>query len=285
MMKVYSHKDPAVKLFMENISRYTRQAEMLNMPYWVFVQDSNPTGFVAVGKEPVKLLSSPGTPMAIVQLIDMRQSKENIEIFAVEALRLATQQNIEYASAVFPFEEAEAIGQFEKLGFKGFDDCYRMVCRLDKDFKPSQELQFKQVQREEMRQFIKLAKEFLQGSPDVSLTKALEHFLELPDDFLNFYYSQERFYFVNKDQETVGILNINANNGLVSNIGVSPQQRGKGHGRQIMLFALEQLKKSGCKQSYLRVHVENRPAINLYESLGYVKADRYRTLIWRKSAD
>jgi ribosomal protein S18 acetylase RimI-like enzyme len=48
-----------------------------------------------------------------------------------------------------------------------------------------------------------------------------------------------------------------------------------------MQFALQQLKNSGCEQAYLRVHVENKPAIHLYESLGFEKAERYKTLIWK----
>jgi len=157
-----------------------------------------------------------------------------------------------------------------------------MICQLDKPFKPSEEIQFSPVQKEEMRQFIKTAKEILQDSPDIMLTKALKHFLELPDAFLNFYYTLEKFYFAKKNQRTIGVLNFNVARGLISNIGVDPKERGKGYGRQIMLFGLEQLKNSGCKQAYLRVHVENKPAVHLYESLGFVKAERYKSLIWRK---
>jgi hypothetical protein len=77
--KVYSHEDPAAKPILEKISKYTQQAEALQMPYWVFVQDSDPIGLVAVGKEPVQLIASPGTPMAIIQLTDIKQPKETIE--------------------------------------------------------------------------------------------------------------------------------------------------------------------------------------------------------------
>lgn len=157
-----------------------------------------------------------------------------------------------------------------------------MVCQLDRTLKPSEELHFRQVKKEEMRQFIKLAKKFLQGSPDMALAKALEYFLELPDDFLDFYYTQEKFCFVSKKEQPVGVLDFNPTKGLISNIGVDPQHRGKGYGRQIMLFGLGQLKKGGCAQAYLRVHVENKLAVHLYESLGFVKAERYKRLIWRR---
>ena len=280
-MKIYSHTDPDAKPFLKKISKHTQQAEAFQMPYWVFVQDSDPIGLVAVGKEPVQLIASPGTPMAIIQLTDTNQPKQIIEHFAREGLRIATSKNIKYAVSVFSSDEDEAISQFKKRGFQDFDDSYKMICRLDKSFKASDELRFRRVQREEMRRFIEIAGKFLSGSPDITLRKALEHFPELPDEFLDFYYPQEKFYFADKDQQTIGVLDFKPDKGLISNVGVDPQQRGKGYGRQIMLFALQQLKNSGCEQAYLRVHVENTPAIHLYESLGFEKAERYKTLMWK----
>ncbi len=123
-VRAYSHKDPNVKPVLEKVSKYTQQAEAMNMPYWVFVQDSNPLGIVAVGKEPVQLLAPPGTPMAIIHLIDTKQPKENIESFAVEALKLATHKDIHYTLATFSFNENEAINQFKKIDFQDFDDSY-----------------------------------------------------------------------------------------------------------------------------------------------------------------
>lgn len=133
-----------------------------------------------------------------------------------------------------------------------------------------------------MQQFIALAAKFLQGSPDITLTKALEHLLEVTKEFLDFYYTIDKFYLAEKDHRNVGILDFNPKNGLISNIGVDPRQRGKGYGKQIMLFALNQLKREGCKHARLRVHVKNKPAIHLYESLGFTVEGRYKTLIWRK---
>jgi len=164
-MRVYSHKDAEIKPFLEKFSKQTPQLEALRMPYWIFVRDSNPIGLVAVGKEPVQLIASPGTPMAIIHWIDTEQPKENIGNFARQALELATGKEIEYALSVFPSGEKEAIKQFKEIGFQDLDDSYRMVCRLDINFESSDELRFRQVQREEMRRFTKVAERFLSGSP------------------------------------------------------------------------------------------------------------------------
>lgn len=283
VMKSYSSSDPNAKPILDKVSKHTQQAQAMNLPYWVLVHDSNPVGIIAVGKEPIQLYAPPGTPMALIRLIDSSLSEEVIEDFATEAMKLATESGVEYALATFCDKDTVAIGELKKLNFKEFDDCYRMVCQLDKDYSPSNELEFKQVQKEEMRQFIEVARKFLQGSPDLTLSRALQHMLELPDEFLNFYYSQENFYFANKNEQPVGITDFNLKRGLISNVGVDAQQRGKGYGRQIMLFALAQLKAGGCKQAYLRVHVKNSPAIHLYESLGFLRAERYKTLMWTRN--
>jgi len=281
-VKVYFSGDSNAKPILEKVSKYTQQAQAMNLPYWVFVHESNPIGIIAMGKEPIQLYAPPGTPMALIRLIDPSLPEEVIKEFAAEAMKLATKNSVEYALATFRDRDITAINKFKESGFKEFDDCYRMVCQLDKEYVPSSELEFIRVQKEEMRQFIEIARKFLQGSPDITLSIALQHMLELPDEFLNFYYSQEKFYFANKNQQPVGIIDFNPNRGLISNVGVDPQQRGKGYGKQIMLFALSQLKASSCKQAYLRVHIKNIPAISLYESLGFSKAERYKTLIWTR---
>lgn len=282
-MKIYSHTNSEAKPILRKIPRIAQQIEASKLPYWVFVLNSNPIGVVLVGKEPMQLFASPGTPMALVALIDAKLSEENMEAFASETLKLVTQENVEYALVTLLFSEDVAINQFKKVNFREFDDEYRMVCQLDKIFNLSKELQFIQVKREEMRQFAKLAEKFLQDSPDVALRKALEHFPELSDEFLDSWYSTENFYFVRKGEQTVGILIFDIAKGLISGMGVDFQQRGKGYGRQIMLFALEQLRKGDCEKAYLRVHVQNDPAIHLYESLGFTNVERNKRLIWWKT--
>jgi len=282
-VKVYSHTDPEAKSILRKIPRVAEQIEASKLPYWVFVLNSNPIGVVLVGKEPMQLFASPGTPMAIVALINAKLSEENMAAFASETLQLVTQENVEYALVTLPSSEDVAINQFKKANFKEFDDEYRMVCQLDKIFNPSKELQFTQVKREEMRQFAKLAEKFLQDSPDVAMRKALKYFPELSDEFLDSWYSTEKFYFARKGEQTVGILTFDITKGLISVMGVDSQQRRKGYGRQIMLFALEQLRKGSCEKAYLRVHVQNAPAIHLYESLGFTNVERNKRLIWWKT--
>jgi len=279
---VYSHKDPCVKPFLEKISRYIQEPEAMGMPYWVFVKNSDPLGVVAVGREPVRLLAPPGTPMAIISLIDPKQPGETIVSFIKESLRLSAGENVQYALTRLSSTEVEALNLLKRCGFEDFDDCYQMVCSLNESLKPSGELRFRVVKREEARQYLSIAENFLQGSPDIQITETLKHLAGLPEQFLDLYNSRENFYYAFDGEQTVGILSLNLRNGVVSNVAVDPKLRGRGYGRQVMLFALEQLRRNGCQQAYLRVHVGNIPAFRLYESLGFIVAERYATLIWRR---
>jgi ribosomal protein S18 acetylase RimI-like enzyme len=232
----------------------------------------------------MNLLASPGTVVAIVQLTVMKQRESVLGDFVSEALKIAVQSNAGYAISWLPFDERLAVGQFKKNGFREFSDSYRMVCQLDRDYSASVMVQFAPVNHSEMRQFLKLGEEFMQDSPDVRINEALKHLEELSDEFLNSFYSMNKLYFASESKQPVGILVLNEKRGEISIIAVNPQNRGKGIGRQIMLFGLGQLKDKGCKQAYLTVHARNTPALHLYESLGFVKAERRSSLIWRKQS-
>ncbi|MFB0558782.1 MAG: GNAT family N-acetyltransferase [Candidatus Bathyarchaeia archaeon] len=281
-MRTYSRDDPELKQFSDQIARHTRQSEVLGMDYWVFVEGSNPVGVVSLGKEPIQLIEPPGTPVAVLSVVDPDKPRRTIREFAEGALAKSRERSVEYALAIINHRYSEPISLFKELGFQELDDAYRMTCSLEGAFEPSDVLQFRRIERGEMRRFIELAVEFLSGSADVMLGKALKNFLGVPEGFLDFYYNTEEFYFAKAVREIVGIININPKEGLISNIGVDPSKRGRGYGTQIMLFGLNTLKDRGCEKARLRVHVDNTPAVRLYEKLGFEKTDRYSTLIWRE---
>ena len=97
MLKAYAHNDPEAKAVLDKVSKYTQQAQAMKLPYWVLARDTDPVGIVAVGKEPVQLLASPGTPMAMMRLVETALSEEDLADFATEGLRLAVDKGVEYA--------------------------------------------------------------------------------------------------------------------------------------------------------------------------------------------
>ncbi|HEX6685584.1 MAG TPA: GNAT family N-acetyltransferase [Candidatus Limnocylindrales bacterium] len=60
----------------------------------------------------------------------------------------------------------------------------------------------------------------------------------------------------------------------VYNVEVSPEHRGKGYGRAIMLAAEEELRRRGVRKLGLNVFGSNKTAIALYDSLGYQVASQ-----------
>lgn len=106
---------------------------------------------------------------------------------------------------------------------------------------------------------------------------------KLPDAFLDHLFKNEMLFYVYEEAELVGVLNISPNDyDSIANFGVSSKHRGKGYGGQLMLYGMKLLKEQGNENSGLRVHVNNKVARQLYESLGFTQESIKRTLIWRK---
>ena len=57
--------------------------------------------------------------------------------------------------------------------------------------------------------------------------------------------------------------------GSIQNVGVVPAHRGLGLGRALVLKSLEGFRLAGMSRVYLEVTAENKPAVELYRSLGF----------------
>lgn len=64
-------------------------------------------------------------------------------------------------------------------------------------------------------------------------------------------------------------IDITNNEGFIYGLGVLPDFRGKGYGREILSSALDILKKKDVKDIFLEVATENKNALGLYESCGF----------------
>jgi len=268
--------------FKEAISNQTEAFRMMGMPYWVFFDGSDPVGVVAVGKEPFQLFAPVGTPLSVIRVLDYEQQEETLREFASKAMAISKKNEVDYVSTSVPSKYDEVIGQFQELGFRVLSDSYRMVCPLDGALEPSSVLRFERVPRDQVRRFVELTKEFMSGSPDLVMNMILENLSDIPEQFLDLWYNLEQLYFAHHEGEPVGILDLNPSESMINNVGVAPPHRGKGYGRQIMLFGMKTLKQGGLERARLRVHVDNGRAIHLYETLGFTVTDRRSTLIWQK---
>ncbi len=66
-----------------------------------------------------------------------------------------------------------------------------------------------------------------------------------------------------------GIMSMGAGEAHVLNICVRADLRGTGHGRQLLAWLLDHARDAGQGWAFLEVRPSNRPAILLYESLGF----------------
>lgn len=279
-LRIISQDEPELQSIKENISKHVGQTEAQGMKYWVLLEDSNPVSVVTLGKEPVRLIAPIGTPLSLVKVIDTQASKETLRAVATQAIRLSKENGAKYFYFGLSARYEEAVLQFKEAGFQEPGDTLRMECPLDAAYNPSDTLRFERVQRSDLNRFLPYFKEFMSGSPDILSSMILDNIRDMPDEFLDLWYSLEDLYLAYKGESVVGMLDLRVKDGRISNIGVAPEQRGMGHGREIMLFGLRVLKEEGCEKAHLGVHVDNEVAIHLYGTLGFSVTDRSKRLIW-----
>lgn len=78
-------------------------------------------------------------------------------------------------------------------------------------------------------------------------------------------------YVAELEEKIIGKVNLEVTNGVggIFGLGVRPEYRGKGYGREILMKAIEILKEKGAKDIMLQVEAKNSNALNLYKSCGF----------------
>lgn len=123
--------------------------------------------------------SSPSLGLHGYNSVDRASEIMCVKAIGVELIEFLVDRGVEYSVVALSFDKHDFVRVLENSGFGALDDFYMMVCPLDRDFEPSEILSFQEVSRGEMCYFIELAHSFMQGSPDVTLTIALQYFLKL----------------------------------------------------------------------------------------------------------
>lgn len=73
-----------------------------------------------------------------------------------------------------------------------------------------------------------------------------------------------------------GVMSVVIDESHILNLCVHPEWQGKGLGRKLILRLLKIARKHGAETAFLEVRVNNRPALRLYERLGFVEIGRRR---------
>jgi len=78
-------------------------------------------------------------------------------------------------------------------------------------------------------------------------------------------------YIAEVDNKIIGKVRLEINGGIgaVYGLGVLPEHRSKGYGREILMSAIEKLRESNVEEIILQVATKNKNALNLYKSCGF----------------
>lgn len=277
-LQIISHKDSEIEQFREKILKYVQTYESMGLKYWLFLCASNPVAIVYYGKEPVNLIAPIGTPLCMIQILDYEKSQNCIEEIAKKTLSMGKKHSVKYVFVPsIPEKQTKVIQTFKEQGFKEKARWYRMDRSLDDIPIPPEILRFENVEKDKVREFLESAGHCTNGSYE---GETMVNLAGVPDMLLNFWYEMQELYFVYKDNEMIGILNLTPNSqSNLNNIGVAPEFRSKGLGKQILLYALERLKDLGMERVGLRVHIKNTRATGLYKSFGFNITEQHVDLI------
>ncbi|NHJ12539.1 MAG: GNAT family N-acetyltransferase [Candidatus Thorarchaeota archaeon] len=281
-MKFLSSKDPSIKSYQDAFQREIKQCQALDISYWIGVEKSNPVGFLMVGKEPIRLIAPMGTTVALLGGIASEGSSEIYYDMALKTIELVRKHDADHVFLnLNSIKYKDAITQFRNAGFSILVHSCHMQTTINDDLTHSGNLRFERIDRDGMEHFMHLMSNFMEDASDEMLRIILSNFEEFPEQMLDMLFGSDAFYFAYDDQGVVAILDICPDaSDNISNIGVSPDARGRGYGRQVMLFAMEFLRKHNVKTAQVRVSLTNKPAIRLYESLGFKEIQQDTALIW-----
>lgn len=288
VLQKIGHKDPEFEVYRERLGDAVGEAELFGFPYWVFVEGDRVVGLVIVGVEPFRLFAPVGTRLAFFWIIDVAHSASVFQEFVGAATELGWEQEVGYILGVFPSNQEVVIQECLKKGFVVLSEHMRMVRVLGEPRGERLDLRFEKVSREQFAEFLELEHQALEESQDAQLELILSTLRaelergERDHPFIDIFYHMELFYIVYHGDVPVGVVDIKPQDAEVRVMGVLPEHRGKGYGRQIFRFALNTLREQGKKEACLWVSTQNQVAMQLYESEGFHPKGKSTALIWRK---
>lgn len=286
VLQKIGHKDPGLEVYREQLG--DAMEHPYGFPFWVFVEGERVVGRVVVGVEPARLFAPVGTRCAFVRIFDFEHSVSVLQEFVARTVDVALEYDVEYINGGFPSEQQTVIQEFVKKGFDVLVEHVRMVRALDEPRGEPLELRFEKVPREQFVEFCELEHQALEGSQDAVLELFISNLREelnrgtRDHPLVDVIFNMEVFYIVYHGDVAVGVLDINPQDAEVSVMGVLPEHRRKGYGRQIFRFALNTLREQGKEEAILLVSTENQVAVQLYESEGFQPKANLTQLIWRK---
>ncbi|WP_258871497.1 GNAT family N-acetyltransferase, partial [Halobacillus trueperi] len=122
---------------------------------------------------------------------------------------------------------------------------------------------------------IKLRKAQNEDAKEIARQNAIFFQVSAPEDGLKLPEEESMHgvdtFMVERNQSVIGKVHLEVQNGVggIYGLGVLPEYRRKGYGRDILMKAVEILKEKQVQQIMLQVAVKNNHALNLYRSCGF----------------
>lgn len=272
VMRLISSQDTDVEKFADQFLGLRTVYDQARFPYSILVDKQTVLGLVVAAREPRELVQPAGSPFTQIHLF--RHGAIAVQRLLDESKRLADSHKAAFVCCVIDDKNPETAALLEKAGFALFDESFKMGCPLEAVTQPTTELTFTRTTPQDAALILKHLVPVMEGSSDHLMQVSVKNIGKLPPALLNSMLSQMEVMFVRRKSEIVGILSLTGP--AISMVGVMPSERGRGYGRTITQWAVWHLAQEGHPRAWLRVSVENKPAVRIYEGLGFRITERMK---------
>ncbi|MHA2424546.1 MAG: GNAT family N-acetyltransferase [Candidatus Thorarchaeota archaeon] len=267
-MRYLRHDNPEAAKYLKSIPSHVERLSREDIQFFIIVDGAWIRALVTIHTEPTFFFAPAGSNLGNVMLLnpDLNYLDDVLDCAGL----LLQKEGLTYlvhSSVPAPKELRDVLRKFE---YKILDHSYSMSVDLDTPPQPPEGLMFRPMNPEDKYDILRKQTEFFEGTGDLASATITENLFTLSDDELNSMFNEDTTFLAMENSNLVGIVMISIEQGLLISIAVSPEHRGRGIAQKMLAFALIRLKELGWSKVFLRVHVENKPAINLYESFGFV---------------
>jgi ribosomal protein S18 acetylase RimI-like enzyme len=133
----------------------------------------------------------------------------------------------------------------------------------------------KTVKQNDASKKLVLRKATNKDAKEIALQNSIYFDIEFKEKDISMPEEEEKFgsttYMAEVNNEIVGKVRLTVEEGIggIYGLGIRPQYRGKGYGREMLTLALEKLKERAVRDIMLQVEAKNKKALNIYRSCGF----------------
>ncbi|MDO8056687.1 MAG: GNAT family N-acetyltransferase [Candidatus Hermodarchaeota archaeon] len=269
-MQFIASTDPSIAAYQDQFLGLKTIFEETKFPYWILVDNQTVMGLIVAAKEPRDHLQPAST--TFIQVYLFRHQQDAVAQLLATATQLAKDYNAGYLSCKVESDKQETIQQIEGAGFSLFDETIKMGVPLQEAPVPQTHLTFTRASPEETNQILENLSISMTDTPGRLLHTVVNNIQKLPSNQLDSILSQMEVILVKDATNTVGMLSLEGP--TIGLLGVRPQDRGKGYGTTITQWAKSHLSEQGHFRAWLKVSVDNAPALHIFEKEGFKAAER-----------